>query len=149
MNYGQELPVYQYQPQQVSAFHPDSFVDASPFTPIVQRVESDYSGVESQLIGAINNERAQHGLRPLAPMQQLQGFARNWANWMAGHHSMTHSHGPYGENIAMGQSSVQEAVSTWMNSKGHRANILNPNYQYTGASVAYNGGTPYWIQDFK
>ncbi|WP_413773861.1 CAP domain-containing protein [Paenibacillus macerans] len=49
-----------------------------------------------------------------------------------------------GENIAKGQRSAKEAVRDWMNSPGHKANILNPNYKLIGVGY-YNG---YWVQEF-
>ncbi|EBK2060154.1 hypothetical protein AAL85_25555, partial [Salmonella enterica subsp. enterica serovar Typhi] len=49
-----------------------------------------------------------------------------------------------GENIAMGQKTPAEVVNAWMNSEGHRANILNANYNLIGVGY-YNG---YWAQEF-
>lgn len=61
-----------------------------------------------------------------------------------------------GENIAAGQSTPQEVVSAWMNSTGHRANILNEEYVYLGVGFYYDynneSGTPqydyFWAQNF-
>lgn len=60
-----------------------------------------------------------------------------------------------GENIAAGQSTPEEVVNAWMNSPGHRANILNPDYEYLGVGFYYDydesGGTDYryfWAQNF-
>ncbi len=53
-----------------------------------------------------------------------------------------------GENIAAGQRSPQEVMTGWMNSPGHRANILNCSYKDFGAGVAMRGSEPYWTQDF-
>jgi uncharacterized protein YkwD len=54
-----------------------------------------------------------------------------------------------GENIAAGQRTPQEVVNSWMNSPGHRANILNRNYTKIGVGYASGGeyGT-YWTQMF-
>ncbi|MGF7015428.1 uncharacterized protein YkwD [Ornithinibacillus bavariensis] len=49
-----------------------------------------------------------------------------------------------GENIAKGQKSPQEVMNAWMNSSGHRANILNPNFDSIGVGY-YNG---VWVQEF-
>lgn len=53
-----------------------------------------------------------------------------------------------GENIAWGQKTPEAVVNAWMNSKGHRANILNKNYTSIGIGYHLNGSTPYWSQLF-
>ncbi len=55
----------------------------------------------------------------------------------------------YGENVAAGQRSGTEVVSAWMNSPGHRANILNPAYTEIGVGYAVDSeGRPYYAQVF-
>ncbi|MNC67305.1 Cysteine-rich secretory protein family protein [compost metagenome] len=49
-----------------------------------------------------------------------------------------------GENIAMGQRTPQEVMTAWMNSAGHRANILSANFNYIGVGFDNN----YWVQEF-
>jgi uncharacterized protein YkwD len=51
-----------------------------------------------------------------------------------------------GENIAMGQRSPQEVMKAWMNSAGHRANILSPNFTEIG--IGYYSDGNYWVQQF-
>lgn len=54
-----------------------------------------------------------------------------------------------GENIAMGQRSPKEVMTDWMNSPGHRANILTANYGKIGVGYAVNtNGYIYWVQEF-
>jgi len=54
-----------------------------------------------------------------------------------------------GENIAAGQTTPEEVVQAWMNSEGHRANILNPNYTAIGVGYVKGGSYgSYWTQDF-
>lgn len=53
-----------------------------------------------------------------------------------------------GENIARGQTSPGEVMENWMNSSGHRANILEDEFNYIGVSVVKSSGTYYWVQDF-
>ena len=53
-----------------------------------------------------------------------------------------------GENIASGQKSASEVVNAWMNSPGHRANILNSNYSRIGSASVNIDGTLYWVQLF-
>ena len=54
-----------------------------------------------------------------------------------------------GENIAAGQQSSEDVMNSWMNSRGHRANILNANYTKLGVGFCTGGrmGT-YWVQSF-
>ena len=56
----------------------------------------------------------------------------------------------YAENIAYGQTSAQEVFNAWMNSPGHRDNIMNPGYRTFGASLYYTDGGYYyyWVQEF-
>lgn len=52
-----------------------------------------------------------------------------------------------GENVASGQSTAQSVFNAWMNSSGHRANILNANFAHMGAAMAQSNA-PYWTQVF-
>jgi uncharacterized protein YkwD len=56
----------------------------------------------------------------------------------------------YAENVAYGQSTPSEVVRTWMNSPGHRKNILASNRNTIGVGLAYSAnGRPYWTQVFN
>ena len=63
--------------------------------------------------------------------------------------NLSHTSQPVAENIAMGQTNSSEAVRSWMNSPGHRANMLNPGYSRVGAA-AYRTrrGAIYWCVQF-
>lgn len=54
----------------------------------------------------------------------------------------------WGENIALGQTTASSVMNSWMNSPGHRANILGNNYTTIGIGCVYYGGTYYWVQCF-
>jgi uncharacterized protein YkwD len=56
--------------------------------------------------------------------------------------------GAAGENIAYGYGTAQAVVNGWMNSDGHRRNILNCSAKSTGVGLAYRGSTAYWTQLF-
>lgn len=58
------------------------------------------------------------------------------------------SYGGAGENIAYGQSTPEEVMTAWMNSDGHRANILGSSFTKLGVGVYSSGGTLYWAQMF-
>jgi uncharacterized protein YkwD len=84
-------------------------------------------------------------LPPLAIDQRLMSTARQHCSWMARNGSMVHTTANVAENIAMGQNNSLEAVRGWMNSPGHRANMLNASYRRVGAA-AYtgSGGRVFW-----
>lgn len=104
--------------------------------------------VEQNLIDLTNAERARHGLGPLRLDAWLLKSARSHAGWMARTGKMVHTSAAVAENIALGQQTSAEAVRSWMNSTGHRANMLG-NYTRVGAA-AYtgSGGRIYWCLQF-
>lgn len=105
--------------------------------------------IEARIIERTNAQRARHGLPPLSVDNRLLGSARRHAAWMTNSRSMTHTTQAVGENIAMGQHSSGEVLTAWMNSPGHRANILNPGYRRIGvAAYRTREGTVYWCQQF-
>lgn len=125
---------------------------ASP-KPVVRKVSSVASkpvvvSPTDQVVGLVNRERLARGLRPLKPDPVLMAAAQNWSSVQASKRRMYHSRMGYGENVAYGQTTPQHVHTTWMNSPGHRRNILNPSYSSIGVGVAYNG-TPYWTQTFQ
>lgn len=86
----------------------------------------------------------------------LEKYAQKWAEWMATKDNMVHSNldtgGTFnyvGENIAMGYEEVDEVMDGWMNSKGHRQNILSGNYTHIGLGYArMSDNSPYWCALF-
>lgn len=109
----------------------------------------DLHPIEARVVERTNAQRARHGLRPLSVDPWLLTSARRHAAWMTNSRSMTHTSQSVGENIAMGQNSSAEVINSWMNSSGHRANILNPGYTRIGvAAYCTPSGTIYWCQQF-
>jgi uncharacterized protein YkwD len=105
--------------------------------------------VEQQMIEQTNAQRAKYGLPPLVIDQSLEKTARTHAVWMTNNRTLQHTNQNVGENIAMGQPTTDRAVSDWMASPGHRANILNSGYKRTGvAAYKTPDGTIYWCQQF-
>ena len=105
--------------------------------------------VEEGIVAKTNAERKRHGLPPLQVDGKLVRSARKHTAWMSRSHNLQHTSAGVGENIAMGQQSSTEAVRSWMNSSGHRANILNSSYRKIGvAAYTANDGTVYWCQQF-
>ena len=121
----------------------------------------DKSQFATQVITLVNQERAKQGLKPLSGDAALNKMALAKARDMSQGKYFSHTSPTYGspfdmmkqfgisyryagENIAMGQKTPAEVVNAWMNSEGHRANILSPNFTLIGVGY-YNG---YWAQEF-
>jgi uncharacterized protein YkwD len=106
--------------------------------------------VEKNIIERTNAERERRGLRRLIPDLGLLRSARRHGSWMTRSRRLQHTTAPVGENIAMGQNDSAEAVRSWMNSSGHRANMLNSRYTRVGAAAyTANNGRIYWVIQFQ
>ena len=112
---------------------------------------SGLSADELEIFNLINTQRTNNGLSALKIDSEVQNVARIKAKDMAENNYFSHTSPTYGspfdmlkkfgisyksagENIA-GNSSNQAAVTAWMNSSGHKANILNSSFNYTGIGV--------------
>jgi len=104
-----------------------------------------------------NEQREQRGLQNFTLDNYLCEYAQKHAEWMAKKNNLKHSDinvlmGKYntaGENIAWNQTDEAEATKDWMNSRGHRANILNKSFGKIGFGMARNSrGQPYWCTVF-
>ncbi|WP_068499664.1 CAP domain-containing protein [Paenibacillus kribbensis] len=115
----------------------------------------------AEVVKLVNNERSKNGLKPLTSDAKLTEVALAKAKDMSNNNYFSHTSPTYGspfdmmkkfgvsytyagENIAMGQQTPQEVMKAWMNSQGHRENILKA--EYTQIGVAYYNG--YWVQEF-
>jgi uncharacterized protein YkwD len=117
--------------------------------PAATTAKFEILAVEQSIVDYTNAERARFGLPALAIDPNLMNSARRHGNWMASYRQMVHSHMNVAENIAMGQSSPAEVLRTWMNSSGHRANILG-GYRRIGVSAYRSAeGTIFWCQQFS
>ncbi|WP_033827043.1 SafA/ExsA family spore coat assembly protein [Bacillus andreraoultii] len=121
---------------------------------------------EAQVVKLVNQERAKAGLKPMTHNWELSRVARYKSMDMRDRGYFSHTSPTYGspftmmnnfgirssaagENIAEGQSTPQAVVTSWMNSPGHRANILSTNYTQIGVGYAAGGsGRHYWTQMF-
>ena len=118
---------------------------------------------EVEVIRLVNVERSKRGLRPLEEDWQLSRVARYKSQDMHDNRYFSHTSPVYGtpfqmmksfgisyrsagENIAKGQLTPQAVVDGWMNSSGHRANILNTSFTHIG--VGYVADGRYWTQMF-
>ena len=130
---------------------------------IIQEVESDQA---LEVLRLVNAERKKQGLNELVLNHTLNGIATKKAEDMRDNNYFSHQSERYGspfemlqsfgvkyssagENIAAGQKTAQDVMNDWMNSSGHRANILNKNYTELGVGYV-EGGTygTYWVQLF-
>lgn len=118
-----------------------------------------------ELVEAHNATRASHGRPPLAWEPHLQAAAEGFARELARRHTLSHTGadgstcwsriaaagypGTYaGENAALGQRDVAEAMRSWEGSPGHRANLLGHYSDIGAAAVADESGRLYWVVDF-
>jgi uncharacterized YkwD family protein len=121
---------------------------------------------EQKVVQLVNVERQKAGLQPLTLDSEISNVARTKSKDMADNNYFAHQSPTYGsagdmltkfgirwsawgENIASGQRTPESVVTAWMNSEGHRANIMSPNFSRIGVGYATNSsGTPYWTQVF-
>ena len=122
--------------------------------------------VEEEVLSLVNQERSKIGLKPLQMDWELARVARMKSEDMAKKNYFSHTSPTYGspfdmmkqfgisfrtagENIASGQTTPKEVMESWMNSQGHRANILKPDYTHLGVGY-YRGGSygHMWTQMF-
>ncbi|HHW00637.1 MAG TPA: SafA/ExsA family spore coat assembly protein [Clostridiaceae bacterium] len=126
----------------------------------------DIKALEKEVIRLVNVERANRGLQALKANWELSRVARYKSQDMANKGYFSHTSPTYGspfrmmedfgikfsaagENIAYGQKTPQEVMNGWMNSPGHRANILSAAYNEIGVGLATDkNGRKYWTQMF-
>lgn len=122
------------------------------------------TGYEKQVLTLLNQERSKGGLSPLkGDYSQLNASARTKAKDMAENNYFSHQsptlgspfdqmrsmgvkYSAAGENIAQGQQTPQEVIQAWMNSEGHRKNIMSPEFTHCGVGYVTKGNN--WVQQF-
>ena len=129
----------------------------------VPLIDSSVTSFESEVVRLVNDIRRQNGLSPLTQDWELSRVARYKSQDMRDKGYFSHTSPTYGspfqmirafglsyrtagENIARGYSTPQAVVNGWMNSSGHRANILNASFTKIGVGYVANGH--YWTQMF-
>ena len=128
----------------------------------------ELSGIENaayirEVLRLVNENRAKYGLAALKTdaelcraastraVETVKSFSHtrpNGSSCFTVLDEMGYSYRSAGENIAMGQSSPEEVVRAWMNSEGHRANILSSEFTKIGVGCHSSGSTLYWEQMF-
>lgn len=122
------------------------------------RVKGDISySMAYQVLDLVNQERSKRGLNALQMDSGLldAAMARAFETSIGFSHTrptgescLSASSKMVGENIASGQWSPEDAMDSWMNSSGHRANILDSDYRSVGIGCVNVSGTYYWVQCF-
>lgn len=126
----------------------------------------EVKSAEEQVAALVNQERSKHGLKPMKLNWELSRVARYKSQDMIDKNYFSHTSPTYGspftmmknfgisyraagENIAAGQKTPQEVMNAWMNSEGHRKNILSSQYTEIGVGYAKGGSYGhYWTQMF-
>ncbi|PJN28059.1 sigma-70 family RNA polymerase sigma factor [Kitasatospora sp. CB02891] len=133
----------------------------STSTPAAKRM----ADLGQQVLDLVNSQRAQAGCKAVRANGQLTAAAQEQSDDMAERAFFDHTNpdgeGPeeridaagyqwsgWGENIARGQKDAAAVMAGWMNSPGHRANILNCAFTELGVGVHQGTGGPWWTQDF-
>lgn len=133
---------------------------------IATDTESDFDNWGNEVLSLVNEERANYNAPPLKWNDTLAELAENHCKDMISRNFFSHdtpdgktpfdrmkdigiSYVMAGENIAAGQTSPKSVMESWMNSPGHRKNILNPDFKYIGIGIAKGGSYGiYWTQEF-
>jgi uncharacterized YkwD family protein len=150
--------------QPAPAQQPTASAQEQPTQPSeVTLVPSEVSAYEQQVVDLTNQEREKQGLPALKLDTELSKVAKEKSIDMKNNHYFSHTSPNYGspfdmmkqfgisyraagENIAMGQPSPEEVVNAWMNSDGHRKNILSSSFTHIGVGHVADGN--YWTQMF-
>ncbi|NJJ37984.1 CAP domain-containing protein [Paenibacillus apii] len=134
---------------------------AAPAAKAPEAAQANSSAFVKEVVALVNEERGKAGLAPLAALDSLNKVAAAKATDMRANNYFSHTSPTYGspfdmmsafgvtysyagENIAMGQRTPEEVMKAWMNSPGHKANILSKNFNYIGVGFDNN----YWAQEF-
>ena len=145
---------------------PSTTPEQKPESTPEQKPSTDFSSYQQQVLDLVNAERTKRGISALTLDSNLSSVATKKSQDMVNKNYFDHTSPTYGspfdmmkqfgisyrtagENIAKGQKTPQEVVTAWMNSEGHRKNILNPNFTNLGVGIAKDSkGTTYWTQMF-
>ncbi|RQW13848.1 serine protease [Paenibacillus rhizophilus] len=158
------VPAAEPTPTKPAPTKPAESPAAKPAAPVAKAPEaaqSDSSSYIKEVIALVNQERSKAGLAPVAALDSLNKVAAAKATDMRSNNYFSHTSPTYGspfdmmssfgvtysyagENIAMGQRTPEEVMTAWMNSPGHKANILSKNFNYIGVGFDNN----YWTQEF-
>ncbi|GAB2447498.1 CAP domain-containing protein [Streptomyces incanus] len=145
-------------PERRTAPQPEKETPSSPVA------VSEEAVAGAQVLQLVNQERAKVGCSPVAANSSLTGLATAFSRDMADRDFFDHTDPdgdtPWdrasaagisdlgGENIARGQATAAAVMEAWMDSPGHKANILNCDFKTLGVGVHFGSGGPWWTQNF-
>ncbi|MCX4577765.1 CAP domain-containing protein [Streptomyces sp. NBC_01571] len=137
---------------------------ARPKAPVTTAPVTSEAAAEAEVLKLVNEERAKAGCTPVTGNSALTDLAQSFSDDMALRDFFDHTDpsglSPWdraakagitalgGENIARGQADAAAVMDAWMNSEGHRANILNCDFKTLGVGAHFGAGGPWWTQDF-
>ncbi|MFE9114266.1 CAP domain-containing protein [Streptomyces collinus] len=156
------------KPESTPSEKPDSTpsrtATKAPKAPGASAALAGESAAAAQVLSLVNDERAKVGCSPVAANSALTGLAQSYSEDMDARGFFDHTdpdgRTPWdraekagisnlgGENIARGQADAAAVMDAWMNSPGHRANILNCDFKTLGVGVEFGPGGPWWTQNF-
>ncbi|OOB79762.1 MAG: hypothetical protein BEN18_02775 [Epulopiscium sp. Nuni2H_MBin001] len=156
-----DIDLSYFEPVKVGAY----YLNGGEVTPAGSQAQVNYVlAFAREVCALVNVERAKEGLAPLQFSEELSGVSQAKAEDMAIHNTLSHTSPVYGsmsdlynlfdiswtvsagENIAQGYISPAEVVEGWMNSDGHRSNMLSESFTIIG--VGYEPTGRYWTQNF-
>ncbi|MCR4638704.1 CAP domain-containing protein [Ruminococcus sp.] len=130
---------------------------------IVEASSANADAYAEQVVKLVNNERSKRGLQPVKALVSMNKAASVRAKEIVNKFDHTRPDGRrgytavedaglswswVGENIAAGYPTPEDVMNGWMNSEGHRNNILNSKYKYIGVGYVNEGGIANWVQLF-
>ncbi|WP_055693111.1 CAP domain-containing protein [Streptomyces prasinopilosus] len=155
---GEEVSEKTEAPERRTAPQPERKAPGSPVT------VSEEAVAGAQVLELVNQERAKVGCSPVVANSSLTTLATAFSKDMAARGFFDHTDPdgdtPWdraaaagiselgGENIARGQATAADVMEAWMNSPGHKANILNCDFKTLGVGVHFGSGGPWWTQNF-
>lgn len=137
-----------------------------PSTPSTPSGSTDITSLENEVVRLVNVERSKAGVPALVQNSEVGRVARIKSEDFVKNNYFSHTSPTYGspfdmlksfgitftaagENIASGQKTAADVMNSWMNSSGHKANILSSTYNKIGVGVAKDSnGSIYWTQMF-
>ncbi|MFG3292386.1 CAP domain-containing protein [Streptomyces sp. NPDC048179] len=159
-----EKPKTSATPSEEPTVTPSRTATKAPVKTAAPITTSQEAVVEAEVLKLVNEERAKVGCSALSANSSLTKLAEAFSDDMAARDFFDHTDPdgktPWdraaaagisnlgGENIARGQATAQAVMDAWMNSEGHRANILNCDFKTLGVGVHFGSGGPWWTQDF-
>ncbi|MGW4912961.1 CAP domain-containing protein [Streptomyces sp. NPDC004270] len=159
-----EKPAPSTTPSKKATPSPTRTATKAPVKTAAPITVSEAAAAEAEVLKLVNEERAKVGCSALSVNSSLTKLAEAFSEDMAARDFFDHTDPdgktPWdraaaagianlgGENIARGQATAQAVMDAWMNSEGHRANILNCDFKTLGVGVHLGSGGPWWTQDF-